>query len=67
MKLTIEQFRKKFDFSERAVEGMKKSHQKKNGEYFKFELEVYRGVGCMEYKGTWVIDFNIGWCERKEE
>ena len=67
MRLTIEQFRKKFNFSEMAIEGMKESHLSKNGGYYKFNLDVYRGDGCLEFKGTWLIDFNEGYCECNEE
>lgn len=63
MRLSIEQFRERFDFSERAIQGLKESHYNQaKGYYNTFTIDVYRGEGCLDFKGRWVIDFNRGYC-----
>ena len=37
----------------------------KQSEYLRkcvLEIDVYRGEGCLDFKGRWVIDFNRGYC-----
>lgn len=61
--LTIKEFKEKFDFSDEAINELKKnSFNKKTGKYRSCYVEVYRGTGSIRFCGIWSINFNNGYC-----
>lgn len=65
MSMTIKEFKEKFNFSDMAIEELRRTHYNhKKRNYDKCYLDVYRGA--MVFMGEWIIDFNRRICYKED-